>query len=197
MTAPKPPSEPVVAIIIPIRELDDVGRPVVRRRPGRPRRVESAPTIDEALYNDAIAKAANDAIEQDSVVTAAKANDSLAVVDRAIRSVAEEAAALKFDREVATRQGRSDAAERTSSRRVGALARIGELLGIRDQLRRGKDDLDPDLVERAVALLVAQVEEVVTEVGDVPMADRFMAALRAQMAAAGHPASWGTSQRAR
>ena len=188
MTAPKPPSEPVVAVIIPIRELDDGGRPVVRRRPGRPRRVESAPTIDEALYNDTIATAASDAIEQDSVVTAAKANDSLAVVERAIRSVAEEAAALKFDREAATRQGRSDAAERTSSRRVGALARIGELLGIRDQVRRGKDDLDPDLVERAVALLVAQVEEVVKEVADVPMADRFMAALRAQVAATDFPA---------
>ena len=192
MTAPRPPIEPTVAIVVPIRTLAHGDRPVVRRRAGRPRRVETAPTIDEALYHDTVFRAAIGAIEQDSVVVAATTNDSVALIERAIRAVAQEAGALKYDREVAMREGRSEVAERASSRRVAALGRLGELLGIREELRQGRDELDGELVDRAIAMLVAHVESVVREVAPQEMADRFMRSLGAHMALAGSPAQWGT-----
>ena len=189
MTTPLPPTAPVVAVVIPLRELEHGDRPVVRRRGGRPRRLETAPTVSEEAYFAAVAAAASAAEAQDEPLNATLKGDPTEVLDAAIRAVAVESAALAWNRRQAQAAGKVDV-ERISSRRVNALGRLAELIVLREQLRRESQELDPQLVDRAMALLVKQVEEVVRAVADAPMADAFMASLREQMTAAGPPSTW-------
>jgi hypothetical protein len=191
MTNPLPPTEATVAVVIPLRQLENGERPLVRRHSGRPRRVETAPTIDELAYLDAVAVAAAAAEAQDEPLRATLHGDAADVIDAAIRAVAIESGALAWERAQAMRAGKPGA-DRISSRRTNALMRLADLVLMREQLRRESQELDPELLDRAVALFAAQVEDVIREVADASTADRFMDMLRAQMAAAGPPSTWGT-----
>jgi hypothetical protein len=191
MTSPRTHDTPTVAIVIPLERLTDGERPVVRRRPGRPRRVERAPTVDEQVYLDTVAASITQAIGQDPLVLASSGDDPVRVLDLAIAGVASEAAALRWDRERAVREGRAEA-DRISSRRVGALLRLADLLLLREQLRQDAGELDPDQVDRVVALLVAEVEAAIREVAPDDVEERFLTVLKAKMASANFPAATGT-----
>lgn len=188
MTAPRRP-EPArsVAVVVPIRQLDEHGEPVVVRRPGRPRRVERAPTVDEGAYHAAVAAEVARAIDADPIVASSDTSASpRLILEQTMREVAREAASLRWERERAVREGRADA-ERISSRRVAALVRLGELAVAREQLRRDEDEPEPEEVARVVELLVAAVAEVIEETTPPQTAKTFMARLRDLITAAGSP----------
>jgi hypothetical protein len=187
MTSPLEPTGPLVAIVVPITQLGEGQRPVVRRHNGRPRRVESAPTIDEDAYLAAVAIAAEAAEARDNVVVAAGASTSLAVIDAAMAAVAVEASALLWERERAQRAGKPEAA-RISARRTSALMHLADMAIARAQLAAASLEPDPADVERVVALLVEAVEKVIGEVADPDMGARFVAHLTESMEAADFPA---------
>ena len=189
MTNPLPPVEPVVAVVIPLRQLESGERPLVRRKGGRPRRVENAPTISEAAYMDALAIAASAAEAQDEPLQATLDGNAVAVIDASIRAVAVETGALAWERARAMRAGKPEA-DRIASRRTNALMRLADLVLVREQLRRESQDLDPELLDRAVGLFALQVEDVIREVVDAPTAEQFIATLRARLDAAGPPSTW-------
>lgn len=181
MTQPRRPDPHTVAVILPLHRLHENGAPVVVRRPGRPRRVESAPTISEAEYHQAIARAAALGIEQDSVV-AASASDPKSIIEKTMIAVAEEAAALRWDRERAQREGRAEA-ERISSRRVSALMRLAELAVVREELRHDDPEPEPAHVAKILDMLVAEVEAAVRETASPDVAEKFLNAVKVKLAA--------------
>lgn len=184
---PKPPTGPRTAVVIPFSFVHAGEPPVVRRRPGRPRRLERAPLVDEALYNDAVAAEAERAIQEDAtVLTSSGAPEPARMIQRALEGAAHESAALGFERRRAIREGRSDA-EKISSRRVQALLRVAELVVAREHLRRDSSELDPQQVGQAVQMLVASVESVITEVADPAIADLFLSRLQQKLSAANFP----------
>jgi hypothetical protein len=193
MTTPLPPIEPVIAVVIPLRELEEGDPPVVRRRGGRPRRLESAPTISDEVYFAAVTAAAVAAEAQDEPLNATLKGTAAEILDAAIKAVAVESAALAWNRRQAQAAGKVDV-ERISSRRVNALGRLADLIVLREQLRRESHEARPEDVERLVGMFLSKVEEVIRDVAPVAMADAFMASLKSQMDAAGHPSTWGAKK---
>jgi hypothetical protein len=189
MTSPvRPDPARSVAVILPIKQLDANGDPVIVRRRGRRRRIErGAPTVSQELYEEVIALAAAEVCETDDVVVACRQDNPVDLISKAMIAVAREAAALKFDRERAVREGRPDA-DRVCSRHVAALARLGELVGVRAQITAQSQEPDPADVERVVTLLVRTVEETINEAAAPEVAARFMTVLRELMAEADFPA---------
>ena len=195
MTCPREPQGPVVAIVVPIRALADGERPVVRRRPGRPRRVETAPTVDEEVYHQAIAEAVERGIAEDPVVRAVESDNPGQVILAALRAAAVESAALLWVRERAQREGRpGPEVDKLCARRTNALCRLADLTIAKAKLDAESTTIDSEDAERLAGLLVAEVEEVIHEVAPADMAGRFLASLRSQMLAAGHPATWGAAK---
>ena len=194
MTLPRRPDEPTVAVVIPIRALHEQGEPVVVRRPGRPRRVETAPTLDEEVYMTHVSELAERAILQDEVVVASGGSDARRIVEATIVATAQEAAALHFDRMKAQRDGGQ--AARVSSRRVQALLRVAELVILKEQLARDSGDLDPAHVTQAVEMLLDCVREVVEDVATPEIAERFMSRLQDKMTEADFPTSACTQRTA-
>jgi Zn-dependent protease with chaperone function len=136
-----------------------------------------------------VAAQAERAIAEDGLVMASdtqETNPSL-IVERAMREVAVEAASLLYSRQRAVRAGADGA--KLASRRVQALLRISELAVLRETLRRESGEMDPDHVERAVAMLVEAVREVVQDVAAPEVASRFMSRLKEKMRQADFPAS--------
>lgn len=190
MTLPiRPDPAHSVAVVLPLSQLDEHGAPVIVRRRGRQRRIErGCPTVSQELYEEAIARAAEQATEVDEVVVASQGNNPVELINKVVAAVASETAALRWERARAVREGRPNA-EQISSRRVAALGRLADLLLMREHLRREEGDLDPAQLEQVVQLLVATVEEVIGDVAEPETADRFMASLRRRMTVANFPAA--------
>jgi hypothetical protein len=188
MTQPRRPDPKTsIAVVLPLRRLDEHGKPVVIRRACRPRRVEKAPTIDERVYEATIAAEAERAIEQDGVVRAASGADAKLLLDHLIAAAAVETAGLKHDRERAVRAGRD--AAKLSTRRIAGLSHLAELILVRERIRREDPEPDPRQVALLVEMLVECVSDVVQEVAEPQVADLFMARLKLKMGAADFPAS--------
>jgi hypothetical protein len=124
-------------------------------------------------------------IAGDETVAATRANSALAIIDQTMRAIAQESAAILWVREHAIGKA---GVEKVSSRRVAALTRLGELAVIRAELDAASLEPDPEDAQHVVGLLMAEVEKIVHEVAEPAMATRFLAHLRAQMAAAAFPA---------
>jgi DNA-binding response OmpR family regulator len=131
---------------------------------------------------DAISAQAARAIAEDGLVVASgtQETDPREVITRAMVAVAEESAALAWER--ARRP-----CEKTASRRVQALLRVAELVVLREQLARESGDLNPEHVERAVGMLISEVEQVSNDVAEPEVANVFMSRLHAKMKAGDFP----------
>ncbi|MFI5300893.1 MAG: hypothetical protein ACHREM_22655 [Polyangiales bacterium] len=187
MTMPRRPDGATsVAVVIPLHALNEHGEPVVARRPGRPRRVEKAPTISEDLYNEALFTKVSEAINIDDIVLATMSDDPISVIDETMHAVACEAAALLWDRQRAQKEGKADAG-RISSRRVAALVRVGELAVLRESLRRDGGEPKAEHVEAITRMISADVEAVVEDVAPTETAAAFVARLRERIAKAAIP----------
>ena len=127
MTLPiRPDPAHSVAVVLPLSQLDEHGAPVIVRRRGRQRRIErGCPTVSQELYEEAIARAAEQATEVDEVVVASQGNNPVELINKVVAAVASETAALRWERARAVREGRPNA-EQISSRRVAALGRLAE-----------------------------------------------------------------------
>jgi len=185
MTSPLPPSRPTVSLVVPIEQVAHGEAPLVRLRPGRCRRADRRPTLSQVAYETELSARAALMIAGDATVAATSTNSGLGIIDQTMRAIAQESAALLWDREHAI--GRAGV-EKLSSRRVAALTRLGELAVIRAELDAASLEPDPEDAARVVGLLMAEVEKIVHEVAEPAMAVRFLASLRAQMAAAEFPA---------
>lgn len=180
MTSPREPSTPTTLVLVPLHALADGAPPMVRLRPGRCRRADLAPTISQVHYEAEMSAQANRMIAEDPIVTAASVDDSAAISARSLRAVAEESAAVKFERERATREGRD--AARLSSRRVASLARLCEMVVAAELARRERGELTEEDAVLLVGMVRRVVEETVREVAPTAMAQQFMDLLDAQMA---------------
>ncbi|MFI5298751.1 MAG: hypothetical protein ACHREM_11695 [Polyangiales bacterium] len=182
MTYPRPSIAPAAAIIIPIRKLDEAGIPIVVRRRGRPRRAETMPTISESAYGEILAEAAERSISEDEVVVATASDDPMTIVDRAMRAIAEESAALLFERQRATAIGKS--IDALAVRRTNALLRLADLSIARSTLEREGRDPKPEHVKTVLGLILDDIEDVVEAVAPPETAAMFVAALREKIARA-------------
>ena len=180
----------MTAVVIPFARVVEGEAPLLLRKPGRPRRAATAPMISQRAYEEAVAAEAERAIAEDGLVVASsdtQRTEPHVVVSRAIGEVANESAALLWERRRATQEGRDSS--KLSSRRVAALLRIGELAVLKEQLARDSGDLDPQHVAQAVEMLIEAVEEAVRDVAEPEVANRFMSRLKKKMTDANFPAS--------
>jgi hypothetical protein len=197
MTAPLPPREPTVAIVVPLTSLSGGQRPVIRRRPGRQRRVEAgAPTVDEEVYHQRVADAVKRGIAEDPVVVAMQGDDPVQVTLAALRAAARESAALLWERERAQREGRpGPEVDKLCARRTRALLAVADLAMAYREACATSHELDPEDTARLIGMIVTKVESTVQDVAP-DHAELFMVSLREQMTSAGHPATWGTAKSA-
>jgi hypothetical protein len=136
---------------------------VIKRRPGRPRKVMPAPTAVEADYVRAVNEARDRHVDGDALVGALRGR---ADVDHILREIvlglASESASISWE----TRQGRAagqDTAQ-LSSRRIDALSKIGLVELARMKLRLGVDLAPSDpRTTRIVNFFVASVQGVLDE----------------------------------
>jgi hypothetical protein len=154
---------------------------IKRRGPGRPRKVEVRPTIDDLDYHAVIIAERHRFIAADPLVQAierrANTRTVLAIV---MQQMAEEAGSLGFESIEIQKRGR-DAAQ-TSSRRVDALRKVAE---IQVQLR----ELDGETLntaseqfQRIFALWVERLSDVLQVVLEPHEVDLVMSRLAAAMA---------------
>ncbi len=156
---------------------------VVRRRPGRPRKVVAAPKIDadEQAYLDAVCRARADHIEADTVVGAVARKRADTILDEVIVALAREAAGLKWEREQAERQGRD--AAMTSSRRIDALHKAA--LTILGRHRLGMATIDPrsQAMGKVIAFFVQYVEDALRTTLPAPRANELVGLVRERLEA--------------
>lgn len=160
----------------------------IKRRPGRPRVVRPAPSFDEAEYVQQVAMAADNFIASDAIVMATEPGErtDLDRLDAVLRGLAEEQAALLYQRLKLQREGREGAAQ-VSSRRVDALLKIARLVVMREQLRAADPEPDPADVALVIGMIMADAKEVLAEVAPADVGARFLDSIRARMAAAHMP----------
>jgi hypothetical protein len=169
-----PRTEPALAVVVPIRNLDAGEQPVVRRRPGRPRKVMNAPSIDERHYHAKMAEMSSEFIDADPLLRVAKSEmegGSAGVLDLVLQGLAAEQAGLLWERQRAQAQGK-DAAT-LSSRRVDGLMKIAHILVA--QGNGHEHDLPPEKIMSALRRsFLATVSEITTETMPPATAAAFM-----------------------
>ena len=117
------------APIIPMPTASAEGMPVViKRRPGRPRKIRPAPTADQQQYEQAIALARERVIEGDGLRVMLQSGDGN--TDKVLWAVIEglgiESANLRWNREHA--EPSCGDTQRISTRRIDALGKIADLV---------------------------------------------------------------------
>jgi hypothetical protein len=165
-------------------------------KPGRPREIAAAPTADEFSYIETQGELRRALIEADEVLRALEVRaPSEDVVHRTIVGVAEETAALRYDREQAEARGFL-VAEKISARRIDGLSKLATtVLEAKKQGIYGDFDLrGPQFqrVERAWIDMIAEAlrETAPTETGKVVI-DKLMAAMAAWRASLDDPGAAG------
>lgn len=145
---------------------------VCREGRARPRRIEHRPARDD--YHERLAELRDAAAQKDPLVTA---KDQNALVE-AMREIAVEAAAVKFERVKAEREGKDPSGY--CSRRVSALAGLAAL--VVDRARWQSDDLDvrSDRFQKIVTYFMDVLKEVAAETLG-PDAERFLAAYESRI----------------
>lgn len=118
---------------------------VIKRKPGRPKKVHVAPSADELAYAAEVNEARERHVHADSLVAVLGGQHGTSEVLRELKiGIAREGAALLFDRQQAAARGRP--IEQLISRRIDALHKIALIeLGIRRL--RADDIVDPNGVQ--------------------------------------------------
>lgn len=105
---------------------------IMRRGPGRPRKFDRAPTEAESALRENVRARLHRHVAADPVVSiTSNASDRTSpdALDALMLEIAREAAGLGFDAQRAVVESRPDSeSEKTSSRRVAALVRLGDLV---------------------------------------------------------------------
>lgn len=142
---------------------DTAGRPAaIRRRPGRPRKVELRPTATDLSYHAEVAATREAFIEGDPLVLALESNEDVRTILRLLlSSISREAAALEFQRREVEKRGR-DAAQ-ISSRRVDALKKAAEIELKLRELDAETWNLSSERFQRLFAFWVEKLTAVAAE----------------------------------
>jgi len=174
----------VITRTLPLHDLPQAerGRLGVRRKAGRPLRIE--PVVSEDDYHVEMAESRARAAEQDPLVQHLGATSSCDAPDRTVPLLIEqtlrEAAALKWDRLRAEREGKDIST--ISSRRISALSRAANLLlAARDQGMFTADHRSSQF-ERVERLWVTTVVQVACDCLPDDVANRVIERLRVKMA---------------
>ena len=138
---PRLGGETHLALVVPLHDVDP-GDVLVRRRPGRPRKVERRPLADEGNYMTEMQLHAEYLEERDDVLRDAQdttANPGV-VLGRMVEHAARESAAIAFERRRA--QGRGlVGAPALCSRRIDSLISVARLVCERARAVQGEVDV--------------------------------------------------------
>jgi hypothetical protein len=152
---------------------------VVKRRPGRPKKVRPAPVFEQHEYDAQVAEQRQAHFDSDPLLATLKEGDpSGDVIHQALLGLATESAVLLFDREQAELQGRDIAL--IATRRIEALSKMASIILTTQRL--GVTDLlaSPSTTRKIVAAWVQEVGAIVREV--VPeYADALMVGYEARL----------------
>jgi hypothetical protein len=112
---------------LPLQDVSDSAVPiVVKRSPGRPRKVELRPSVRDLELHAAVALERDSFIEGDALVASLQRGDaSIDVLRQLLVEIAREAAALEFQRMESEKRGRDSS--QISSRRIDALKKLGDI----------------------------------------------------------------------
>lgn len=170
------------ASVLPLHALPSGNLPGVniRRRPGRPRRVALAPDVDQRAYLDRVREEQALALEADPVVVES-ADVRGSVMSAAIVALAEETAALRWQREREQAEGKDAAA--TSGRRVDALGKLANIVQAAHAMGLWGVGPSPSTLRLVVRAWLDVVEAVARDTLAPEVADRFCGEYRAKIVA--------------
>lgn len=185
------PSCQAIAAIAPAAPGKEV---VSRRKPGRPKVVRPAPDHDEYEYVQTQREARKQLIQSDTLLHALETRaDAIDVVHEVVVRLAEETAALRYDREQAEADG-FVVAEKIAARRIDGLSKLA---GVVTEARRlgvvGEADPRSPQFKRVERYFVETIAEALRET--VPsetsklVIDKLMAAMSAWRASLDSPGS--------
>lgn len=163
---------------LPLQEL--TGEPGVQRPRGRPKKVETRPDLYDAWYHQQISEERRQHIDADEVVAAVRGRSEAREVLQGIRrAVAEEAAALQFQRRELEKRGR-DAAQ-ISTRRIDALVQLGRIELELRKLYAQEIDLRGERFQKVFRLWVEDLQAILVELLTAPQTEVFFARLQSRM----------------
>lgn len=174
------PAGNVVALnpMLPLQDL--TGEDGIQRRRGRPKKVEKRPDLYDAWYHQQVGEERRRHIDADRVVLAVRGRADAQEVLQGIRqAVAEEAAALQFQRRELEKRGR-DAAQ-VSSRRIDALAQLGKLELELRKLHAQEVDLRGERFQKVFRLWVEDIRDIAVQVLSPQQMEVFFTRLESRM----------------
>lgn len=165
-------------VVVPLHDL--TGEPGVQRKRGRPNKVEKRPDLYDAWYHQQTSEERARHIDADQVVQAVRGRSDATEVLQGIRqAVAEEAAALQFQRRELEKRGR-DAAQ-VSSRRIDALVQLGRIELELRKLGAVHLDVRSEAVQKILRLWVEDLRDIVVQVMTPEQAEVFFTRLETRM----------------
>ena len=160
--------------ILPVHAAPNTGKNalVVKRGPGRPRKVERMPTTSDLEYHALMTEEKMRFTETDPLVRAIEGNcDTMTLLHRVKLDIAREQSALHFQRIENEKRGVDTA--QISSRRIDALERLAKIeLKIREA-DRDSINLGSEKMQKIFALWVEVMREVAQEVLPSEFMDMF------------------------
>ena len=160
--------------ILPVHAAPNTGKNalVVKRGPGRPRKVERMPTTSDLEYHALMTEEKMRFTETDPLVRAIEGNcDTMTLLHRVKLDIAREHSALHFQRIENEKRGVDTA--QISSRRIDALERLAKIeLKIREA-DRDSINLGSEKMQKIFALWVEVMREVAQEVLPSEFMDMF------------------------
>ena len=145
----------------------------VKRRTGRPRKIELRPTIEDLEHHAAVAAERDRFIDADALVVALERGDDTRTLLRGIlREIVRESAALEFNRRDVEKRGRDSA--QISSRRIDALKKVADIEIKLREIDGEVWNLSSERFQRLFALWVEKLTAVAQETLPPEAADVFM-----------------------
>jgi hypothetical protein len=168
--------------ILPVHAAPNSGgrQLVVKRGPGRPRKVERMPTTSDLEYHALMTEEKMRFTETDPLVRAIEGNcDTMTLLHRVKLDIARETSALHFQRIENEKRGVDTA--QVSSRRIDALERLAKIeLKIREA-DRDSINLGSEKMQKIFALWVEVMREVAQEVLPPEFMDLFFSKFSSAM----------------
>ena len=150
--------------LLPVQDAPNTGKNplVVKRGPGRPRKVERMPTTSDLTYHAEMAKERENFIASDALVQSIENHsDALSILHIIKKEVACEAASLHFERIETEKRGRDTS--QTSSRRIEALKKIADIELKIKELDTESLDLSSEKMQKIFSLWVNTMREIAQE----------------------------------
>ena len=146
---------------------------IVKRGPGRPRRVENRPGRQDLEYHAKMAVERQKFVDTDPLVTLidSNPNDTLALLQRIKLDVAREAAVLQFQRIETEKYGKDTSA--ISIKRVKALEEIAKIELKLRQVDQDSINLHSEKMQKIFTMWVEVMREVALEVLPPELLDLF------------------------